>query len=247
MNNYNDVTATLISVEHNKLKGIYGTLRLKHHIESLYGLILNHKLIRRYKGYLGLKTNVRKRRSLGQIRAKERNLANKVPNILNCNFNAAKPLEKLSSDVSYIQCSDGTLYLSAIKDIFNTEIISCSTSNKNDMELVLESCRTLPKSLEVGALIHTDQGSLYRTEAYQTILSEKGYERSMSRRGCCWENSPIENWFSQLKEECIRPNSPMTRKEASELIKKYVQWYSTERIQKDLGYLSPIQFKHLFI
>ena len=65
---------------------------------------------------------------------------------------------------------------------------------------------------------------------------------SMSRPGACWENSPIENWFSQLKEEQLRRIGKQSKSETRKSIKKYVQWYNTERIQKDLNYQSPIQF-----
>ena len=65
----------------------------------------------------------------------------------------------------------------------------------------------------------------------------------MSHKGHCWENSPIENWFSQLKSERLRLIGIKSKKETKEEIKKYVQWYNTERIQKSLGYLSPIEYR----
>jgi len=64
----------------------------------------------------------------------------------------------------------------------------------------------------------------------------------MSRKGACWENSPIENWFSQLKQEHLYPQGKLTRKETNKAIKKYVQWYNTKRIQKNLNWLSPVNY-----
>ena len=78
-NNYNDEIGKIISEEHNSLKRIYGTIRLKHHIEKKQGLILNHKLIRRYKHILGLETIKRSKKGLSVFRAKEKNLKNKAP------------------------------------------------------------------------------------------------------------------------------------------------------------------------
>ena len=95
-------------------------------------------------------------------------------------------------------------------------------------------------------MINSDQGSLYYSGYYLEELKKKGYLRSMSKRGRCWQNSPIENWFSQLKEECIRIEGKLTKQQAREKIKRYVHWYNTERIQKDLGYLSPIKYKSIF-
>ncbi len=67
--------------------------------------------------------------------------------------------------------------------------------------------------------------------------------RSMSEKGKCWQNSPVENWFSQIKEECLRRIGVMPKEETKNRIKKYVDWYNNQRIQKDLGYLSPAEFK----
>ena len=246
MNNYDSTIADIILVEHNKLYGVYGTIRLKHHIEQKYGLILNHKLIRRYKKELNIKTQVRKRRPLYIKRIKEKSHTYIAPYLMNENFKSTKPLEKLSTDVSYIQCTDGLLYLSAVKDLFNNEIISYSISTKNDINLLIETIDPLPSSDSNEAMINSDRGSLYYSGYYIEQLKKKGYKRSMSKTGSCWQNSPIENWFSQIKEECIRMGGRTTKHNTIRKIKKYVQWYNTERIQKDLGYLSPIEYKTVF-
>lgn len=86
------------------------------------------------------------------------------------------------------------------------------------------------------AIINTDQGSLYYSYEYVKISQELKFIRSMTQRAL----SPIENWFSQLKSEKLI--GIKSKKETKEE-KKYVQWYNTERIQKDLGYLSPIEYR----
>lgn len=181
----------------------------------------------------------RKKRPLYYRTQKERSHNYIAPNLLQNNFTSSKPFEKLSTDVSYISCTDGRLFLSVVKDLFNNQIISYSISNKNDADLILRSLASLPIA---SGIIHSDQGSLYHSRSYITALSNLGYQRSMSRRGACWENSPVENWFSQLKEEHLRRIGLKSRRETINEIKKYVQWYNTERIQKDLGYLSPINY-----
>lgn len=93
-----------------------------------------------------------------------------------------------------------------------------------------------------NGIIHSDQGALYYSHEYIERTQKKGYTRSMSRQGACWENSPIENWFSQIKQEHIYPLGKITKKQMKKEIKKYVQWYNTERIQKSLKWLSPIKF-----
>jgi len=231
----------VISEEHKNNNGIYGTIRLKHHIQNKLGLVLNHKLIRRYKNVLNIKTVKRTKKGLSVSRAKEKNLVNKVQYIIECNFKSDTPLTKLSSDVSYIKCKDGTLYLSALKDYFNMEIISFSTSIHNDINLIKDSYKDFTPGS--NAIVNTDQGAVYFAYEYVELANTMGFTRSMSHRGHCWENCPIENWFMQLKHEWLCQFDKLTRKEAEEEIKKYVHWYNNERIQKKLGYLSPVQYR----
>lgn len=240
-NNYNNEIAKIISEEHKHLKNIYGTIRLKFHIKNKLEITLNHKLIRRYKLILGLTTIKRSKKGLSVKNAKEKNLNNKAPYIIECNFKSDEFGLKQSSDVSYIKCCDGTLYLSAIKDYFNNEIVSFSTSNNNNIELIKESYKN--RKQKPGSIINTDQGAVYFAYEYIELAKTLNFTRSMSHKGHCWENCPIENWFFQLKREWLIQSKGLTRKQAAEEIKKYVHWYNNERIQKKLGYLSPVQYR----
>ena len=109
----------------------------------------------------------------------------------------------------------------------------------NSSITLIKSIQKLPDGQGV---IHSDQGSQYFSNEYIALLEKKGYTRSMSRKGACWENCPIENWFSQLKQEQLYPLGKITRKQARKAIKKYIQWYNTGRIQKGLNWASPINF-----
>ena len=234
----------MISEEHKNVKKIYGTIRLKHHIENKYidkNLKLNHKLIRRYKHILGLETIKRTKKGLSVSRSKEKNLNNKAQYLIEGNFKSDKPNQKFSSDVSYIKCIDGTLYLSAIKDYFNNEIVSLSTSNNNNVNLIIDSYKDL--KTQEDSIVNTDQGAVYFAYEYVELAERMGFTRSMSHRGHCWENCPIENWFMQLKQEWLCQFSKMTKKQTKKEIEKYVHWYNNERIQKNLGYLSPVQYR----
>lgn len=240
-NNYNEEIGKIISEEHNKLKCIYGTVRLKYHIKNQLKINLNNKLIRRYKSILGLETIKRSKKGLSVKNAKEKNLINKAPYIIECNFKSDEFGLKQSSDVSYIKCLDGTLYLSAVKDYFNKEIVSFSTSNNNNIDLIKDSYKDV--ELKEGKILNTDQGAVYFAYEYIELSKQLGFTRSMSHKGHCWENSPIENWFFQLKREWLIPMGKMTRKQTALEIEKYVHWYNNERIQKKLGYLSPVQYR----
>ncbi|MDE8163434.1 hypothetical protein PT103_05330 [Erysipelothrix rhusiopathiae] len=121
MNNFNSATADIILGERNRLYGVYGIMRLKYHIEQVHGVVLNHKLIRRYKNELNIKTKVGVRRPFFEKLRKEKSHRKMASYLINEDFTSTKALEELSTDVSYIQCSDGLLYLSAIKDLFTIQ------------------------------------------------------------------------------------------------------------------------------
>lgn len=239
-NNYSEEHANIIYEEHYRQKERYGVNRIKHELQNRLRIIFNHKKVRRYLRNMGLLSTNRRRKSLHIQEKKKGSHMNIAPNLLNNNFASSQPHKKLSTDVSYIKCTEGFIYLSAVKDLFNNEIIAYSISNNNDIDLINDTLSQLPKSTGV---IHSDQGSLYYSTDYIEKVETLGYKRSMSRRGACWENSPIENWFSQLKQESLYPAGIQSTFDTIQTIKKYVQWYNTGRIQASLSYKSPLQFK----
>lgn len=240
INNFKNELAYIISTEHHENFEAYGTLRLKHSIKRKYNLNINHKCIRRYKKALKLITKTRQLNPTSIKDKSKKNSAYMAENLLNCNFSSVAPYKKLSTDVSYIPCTDGLIYLSAVKDLFNNKIISHVCSERNNTELALNTLKQIPKGT---GIIHSDQGSLYYSWDYRKKIKELGYTRSMSEKGKCWQNAPIENWFSQLKEEWLRRIGKQTKKDTIKSIKKYVHWYNNVRIQKGLGYLTPVEFK----
>ena len=125
----------------------------------------------------------RTKKELLVLRSKEKNLVNKAQYIIECNFNSDTLNQKYSSDLSYIKCKDRTLYLSAIKDYFNTEIVSFSTSNYNDINLIKDSYKDLKPNKD--AIVNTDQGAVYFSYEYVELANNMGFIRSMSHRGHC--------------------------------------------------------------
>ena len=101
--------------------------------------------------------------------------------MIECNFKSDKPNQKFSSYVSYIKCINGTLYLSAIKDYFNNEIVLLFTSNNNDIKLIKNSYNDL--NLQEGSIVNTDQGAVYFADEYVELAEKMGFKRSMSHRG----------------------------------------------------------------
>ena len=170
------------------------------------------------------------------------------PNLLNRSFHADKPNQKWVTDISYIPTSQGTLYLSIIRDLFDLSIIAYKTSTHQSIKLVLDTIRLAMEKETVTAelLLHSDQGFQYASQSYFALTTQYGITPSMSRRANPYDNAMAENFFSILKSECIRLFKTETIREAQTLIDSYIAFYNHERIQL-YSKLSPFQKRRLFV
>lgn len=172
-----------------------------------------------------------------------------IQNLIKRNFNATAPNQKWSIDVTYIHTTAGVEYLCAIKDMYDKSIVSYNYSRFNDNELVLtaieDAIRRIPYHSRIGLIIHSDQGSQFTSLAYSLKLRKNRITHSVSYRGSCVDNVPIESWFSALKTECIYLNGKFDRQTARILIDSYINYYNYERLQEQLKELAPIEFRML--
>lgn len=157
----------------------------------------------------------------------------RYPNIFNRDFAAIRPNQKWVTDISYIQTSQGHLYLSMIRDLFGNSIVAYQTGTEQSINLVL---RTVQQAKEKEAVtaelqLHSDQGLQYTSQAYFTLIQKYGITPSMSRRGNCYDNAPAENFFRILKTECIHRHKLKTFEQARLIIDNYISFYNHERIQ----------------
>jgi putative transposase len=172
-----------------------------------------------------------------------------APNLLKRDFIASKPNEKWVTDITYIQYGSYTLYLSTILDLYNNEIVAYRLYDHQQTPLVID---TLKAALEArgnpkGVIIHSDQGSVYTSYAYQHLVKEMNLVSSMSRRGNCWDNAVIESFHSNIKSEefqYVKYNS-LSIQEVRNRVDQFMKHYNEERIQEKLGYQSPIKFRNM--
>ena len=169
-----------------------------------------------------------------------------APDLLKRDFTAARPNQKWVTDITYIQYGSTTKYLSTIMDLYNNEIVAYKLYNHQQTPLVID---TLNEALAArdypeGVIVHSDQGSVYASYAYQTQIRNNHLVCSMSRRGNCWDNAVIESFHSSLKSEefqYVKFNS-LRDAEVAERVMTYLNYYNEERIQEKLGYLTPFEF-----
>lgn len=215
---------------------------------------VNRKRIHRLMKQHDIHSRIRRRKHPDNYykAVKEMLKKNRAPNILKRNFTAERPMAKLTTDVTYIPCSDRKfVYLSPLFDLFNHEVKSYSVSTVNSEEFVRSMLTALPPEALRDALVHNDQGSVYWSNGWVRLCEKLQIVRSMSRRGNCWDNALSEHFFSALKVDLgltkLGYKTLLTTKEVRGLLNDYIPWYNAGRIQKKLGYLSPIQFREAFL
>ena len=173
-------------------------------------------------------------------------------NVLNREFTADKRNQKWVADITYIATLEGWLYLAAVLDLFTRKVVGWSMSQRIDSRLVVDAlemavARELPVSpeLPVARLVaHSDRGVQYASEHYQGVLTQHDIECSMSRRGNCWDNAPMESFFATLKKELVHHESYATREAArASLFDDIEVFYNRERRHSALGYMSPLTFE----
>ena len=139
------------------------------------------------------RVKVKKRKRTGQPYAI-------AANLLNRDFEATAPLQKLVTDITYLPFGQKQLYLSSIQDLYNGEIIAYSIGDCQDTDFVLDTLAQL-HHLPEGCTLHSDQGAVYTSYDYQQAVKAKGITMSMSRKGTPADNAPIESFHSVLKSE----------------------------------------------
>lgn len=171
----------------------------------------------------------------------------RYPNLLNRDFTAERPNQKWVTDISYIHTSQGVLYLSMIRDLYDNSIVAYKTGAKQNINLVLQTIRAAKKKEKVTAelQLHSDQGFQYTSQAYFKLTQSYSITPSMSRRGNPYDNAMAENFFSILKTECIYRTKLKTYEEARILIDEYIYFYNYQRIQSKTK-LTPMQYRSQF-
>ena len=136
------------------------------------------------------------------------------------------------------------MYLSAIKDLYNRKIIAYKISDSLDMSFVEQTLGEAFKKISTGEfrnlIIHSDQGVHYKSNIYKSILKKFGVRQSMSRKGNCYDNACIENFFGHLKTELIYQNSYNSKEELVKSINDYIYWYNNYRFQAKLKNMAPV-------
>lgn len=167
-------------------------------------------------------------------------------NLLNQNFTPSAPNQVWVTDITYIPTQEGWLYLAGVKDVFTCEIVGYAMAERMTQDLVGRALfrAVQQKRPESGLIHHSDRGSQYCAHDYQKLLKQFSMVSSMSRKGNCYDNAPMESFWGSLKNELVHHQRYATRDEAKTSIQEYIEiFYNRQRRHSRLGYISPAAFE----
>ncbi len=234
-----------IQAAHKRTRGTFGPERLQKDLAE-HGIFAGICRIRRIRKKLGIKCK-QKRKFKATTDSKH-----KLPvaeNLLEQKFEATAPNQVWVSDITYIPTDEGWLYLAGHKDIFSKEVVGYAMSERMTKELVSRSLfrAVAGKRPDKGLIHHSDRGSQYCSHSYRRLLEQFGMKASISRKGNCYDNAPMESFWGSLKNELVYHRRYRSRQEAINDITEYIEvFYNRQRRQAQLGYLSPCAYERQF-
>jgi transposase InsO family protein len=227
---------------YNKSRKTYGSPRI-HKQLGRAGIHCGKKRVERLMREAGIQA-IQKRSF--KVTTDSRHELPVAENILNREFTAKSPNKRWVTDITYIPTEEGWLYLAAVMDLYSRRITGYSMRDNLGRELVIEALNNSVTNRRParGLIIHSDRGSQYASFDYQQLLQQYGFICSMSRKGDCWDNSPMESFFKTLKMELVYHRRFKTRAEARLEIFEYIEvFYNRLRLHSALGYETPEEFE----
>ena len=171
-------------------------------------------------------------------------------NVLNRDFHAKAPNEKWLTDVTEFKWYEGIevhkVYLSAILDLYDRRIVSFVIGARNDNPLVFKTFdRAVKANPDAKPIFHSDRAFQYTSRAFHHKLEKAGMTQSMSRVAKCIDNGPMEGFWGILKRERYYGKRFTSKQELIQMIINYISYYNNQRVQRNLGVLTPLEKHHL--
>jgi len=233
---------------HQRARQTYGAVRLQKELAA-DGFRASLGTIKRVRRELGLRC-VQQKRHFRVTTTDSRHTLPVAANLLEQRFTVTRPDEVWTTDITYVPTTEGWLYVAAIKDLFAGEIVGRSFGDRMTTDLVVRALEqaVVTRRPTSGLVHHSDRGSQYCSHEYQALLGSYEMRVSMSRKGNCYDNAPVESFWGTLKNELVHHRRYATRAEAEREIGEYIDiFYNRQRRQARLGYVSPAAYTQQFV
>ena len=166
------------------------------------------------------------------------------PNLVKRRFKVSRPNHCWLSDITYMPTQEGWLYLAAVLDLYSRALVGWAMSKTLDTRLAIAALEMAIQRRGAPAILHSDQGSTYSAAEYRELLGRHRIRQSMSRKGDCWDNAPMESFFHTLKTELVMHCSYRTRDQARASVFDYVEvFYNRLRRHSTINYEAPLAFE----
>lgn len=234
-----------ITAAHVKTRETYGAKRLQPELHA-EGFAVGRDRIARLRRELGIFCQQKRKFKASTQSNHDLPVAE---NLLGQCFEATAPNQVWHTDITYLPTGEGWLYLAGVKDQFTCEIVGYALGARMTQELVGQALwRAIRYQHPAAGLIHhSDRGSQYCALDYQRLLKQHGLLASMSGKGNCYDNAPMESFWGSLKNELVHYRCYETRAEAEASIREYIEiFYNRQRRHSRLGYVAPAVFAQNF-
>ena len=230
----------LITQAQIKSKQTYGHRRIQHWLMKKHNKYVNLKVILRVMRRYDLLSQIRRLRPYMQYQK----ALHKYPNLLDRQFEQVSPNRFWVTDITYIHTAKGMVYMCAVMDLCGKMILAYRIGTDMTTSLVTDTIRDAKQKEMVtdGLALHSDQGSQYTSQAYFDLVKSYHIQPSMSSPGCPYDNSAMENFFGNLKTECLHRLKFSCKAEVEQAVAEYVQFYNFERINIKNG-LTPFEIR----
>lgn len=239
---YKDLRTTITDIFNSSYQS-YGYRRIKYELEHI-GITVSEKVVRRIMKEEDLIVITVKKRKYNSYKGE---ISPAVENIVNRDFSADKPNEKMLTDITEFNISNTKVYLSPLVDCFDGYISNWTIGLSPNAELVNTMLKDYIDTLsdDEKPIVHSDRGSHYRWPEWIELMDSNGLVRSMSKKGCSPDNSACEGFFGRLKNEFFykRKWNNITAQDFIKQLNDYIVWYNEKRIKQSLGYLSPVDYR----
>lgn len=231
-----------IKAIHQESDQTYGSPRVHRELKAR-GIQCSEKRVARLMREAGIRAKQARR---FKVTTDSRHSLPVAENVLDRQFEPDQANRRWASDITYIWTQQGWLYLAVVLDLFSRRVVGWSMQPTLERTLVIDALKMAlqRRCPGPGLLHHSDRGSQYASGDYQRLLREASIICSMSRRGNCWDNAPVESFFSTLKRERVYHRRYRSRAEARADVFAYIEvWYNRKRRHSSLGYVSPSEYE----